>query len=141
MLGSLGLGALAALAALPASAAVPIGGVEIRHVYPHDPGAFTEGPFYLHGELFESTGMPGQSNVRRVRLQDGAVLQSQAIASNLFGEGIVKWGPEIISLTWQDKVGFRWDRKTLKARQTFHYTGEGWALTQDGKNLIMSDGT
>jgi glutamine cyclotransferase len=120
---------------------VPVGGVEVRHVYPHDPGAFTEGLFYLNGELFESTGMPGRSNVRHVRLQDGAVVQSQAIAPQLFGEGIVNWGNEIISLTWQDHVGFRWDRRTLKARASFHYQGEGWALTQDGKHLIMSDGT
>ena len=139
--GRLGFAALVALIALPAAAAVPVGGVEIKHVYPHDPGAFTEGLFYLHGELFESTGIPGQSNVRRVRLQDGVVLQSQTIAPNLFGEGIVNWGSEIISLTWQDKTGFRWDLKTLKAKKTFHYIGEGWALTQDGKNLIMSDGT
>jgi glutaminyl-peptide cyclotransferase len=132
---------LAALAALPAAAAVPIGGVQIVHAYPHDPGAFTEGLFYLKGELFESTGIPGQSSIRRVRLQDGAVMQSVSLAPNLFGEGIVNWGSEIVSLTWQDKVGFRWDLKTLKTKQTFHYTGEGWALTQDGRHLIMSDGT
>jgi glutaminyl-peptide cyclotransferase len=141
ILARLGFSIVLALAAVPATAAVPVGGIEIKHVYPHDPGAFTEGLFYLHGELYESTGMPGQSNVRRVRLQDGAVLQSQAIAANLFGEGIVNWGSEIVSLTWQDKTGFRWDMKTLKPKQTFHYTGEGWALTQDGKHLIMSDGT
>ena len=63
------------------------------------------------------------------------------IAPGLFGEGIVNWGSEIISLTWQDKVGFRWDLKGLKAKKTFHYAGEGWALTQDGQHLIMSDGT
>jgi len=129
------------LVALPAIAAVPTGGFEIKHIYPHDPGAFTEGLFYLRGELFESTGMPGQSNVRRVRLADGAVLQAQAIAPNLFGEGIVNWGDEIVSLTWQDHLGFRWDRRTLKPKSSFRYAGEGWALTQDGKHLIMSDGT
>ncbi|MFL5298022.1 MAG: glutaminyl-peptide cyclotransferase [Phenylobacterium sp.] len=124
-----------------ASAAVPVGGLEVLRVYPHDPAAFTEGLFYLNGELFESTGIPGRSNIRRVRLQDGAVLQSQAIAPNLFGEGIVNWGGEIISLTWQDQVGFRWDRKTLRPKSNFRYEGEGWALTQDGRRLIMSDGS
>jgi glutamine cyclotransferase len=137
----LAVGALAASLALPAAAAVPVGGFEIRHIYPHDPAAFTEGLFYLHGDLFESTGIPGQSNIRRVRLQDGVVLQSQAIAPNLFGEGIVNWGDEIVSLTWQDQVGFRWNLKTFAQKKTFHYKGEGWALTQDGKHLIMSDGT
>jgi glutamine cyclotransferase len=133
---------LAPLAARPAAVpAVPTGGYEIRHIYPHDPGAFTEGLFYLRGDLFESTGIPGQSNIRRVRLNDGTVLQSTAIAPNLFGEGIVNWGGEIISLTWQDHIGFRWDLKTLRQKSSFHYPGEGWALTQDGKHLIMSDGT
>ena len=133
--------ALTALSALPVAAAVPTGGFEIRHIYPHDATAFTEGLFYLHGDLFESTGIPGQSNIRRVRLNDGAVLQSRAIAPNLFGEGIVYWGEEVVSLTWQDHVGFRWDLKTLTPKKTFRYPGEGWALTQDGKHLIMSDGT
>jgi glutaminyl-peptide cyclotransferase len=132
--------ALTALWALPA-AAVPTGGVQIRHVYPHDAAAFTEGLFYLHGDIFESTGLAGQSNIRRVRLSDGKVLQSRTIASNLFGEGIVNWGDEIVSLTWQDHVGFRWDLKSLTQKASFRYRGEGWALTQDGKHLIMSDGT
>jgi glutamine cyclotransferase len=141
MLGRLGLGLLAGLAGLPAAAAIPLGGFEIKHVYPHDAGAFTEGLFYLHGDLYESTGLPGQSNIRRVRLKDGVVLQSQALAPNLFGEGIVNWGGEIVSLTWQDQVGFRWDLKTLARKASFRYAGEGWALTQDGKHLIMSDGS
>ncbi|MBS0331604.1 MAG: glutaminyl-peptide cyclotransferase [Proteobacteria bacterium] len=139
------LAGLAIAAALPipapALAAVPVGGIEVRHVYPHDPGAFTEGLFYLNGDLFESTGIQGQSNVRRVRLSDGAVLQQRAIDPELFGEGIVNWGSEIVSLTWRDHIGYRWDRKTLTQKKAFHYPGEGWALTQDGKHLIMSDGT
>lgn len=141
----LGLGLCAAMLTIVVAghgaAATPLGGFEIKHVYPHDPGAFTEGLFYLKGDLFESTGLVGQSTLRRVRLQDGAVLETRAIAPTLFGEGIVNWGNEIVSLTWQDHVGFRWDLKTLKQKKTFSYTGEGWALTQDGKHLIMSDGT
>jgi glutaminyl-peptide cyclotransferase len=129
------------LLAQPAAAAVPVGGFEIRHVYPHDPGAFTEGLFYLRGDLFESTGLEGRSSLRRVRLQDGAVLQSQTIAPNLFGEGIVNWGDEIVSLTWRDQVGFRWGLKSFALKTSFRYAGEGWALTQDGKHLIMSDGS
>jgi glutamine cyclotransferase len=135
------MAALAALVGLPAAAAVRTDGFEVRKVYPHDPGAFTEGLFYLRGELFESTGLEGRSSLRRVRLQDGAILQSQSISPSLFGEGIVNWGDEIISLTWRDQVGFRWDLKTFALKKTFRYPGEGWALTQDGKHLIMSDGS
>jgi glutaminyl-peptide cyclotransferase len=141
MLAALALALSGLLAAAPAKAAIPVYGYTIVHTYPHDPGAFTEGLFYLHGDLYESTGLQGQSNIRRVRLADGAVLQSKAIEPNLFGEGIVNWGDEIVSLTWQNHVGFRWDRKTLTQKKSFSYPGEGWALTQDGKHLIMSDGT
>jgi glutamine cyclotransferase len=124
-----------------AAAAVPVQRYEVKAVYPHDDQAYTEGLFYLHGMLFESTGIEGRSTIRRVRLKDGAVMQSVSIAPNLFGEGIVNWGDEIISLTWRNQLGFRWNLKTLARKSTFHYPGEGWALTQNGKNLIMSDGT
>jgi glutaminyl-peptide cyclotransferase len=125
----------------PAAAAVPVGGFEVKAVYPHDPSAYTEGLFYLDGQLFESTGLEGQSTLRRVRLADGKVLQQAQIAPELFGEGVVNWGDELISLTWRDGVGFRWDRRSFTVRSTFSYAGEGWALTQDGRRLIMSDGT
>jgi glutaminyl-peptide cyclotransferase len=132
---------LALLSAWPAAAAVPVQGVQVKATYPHDAGAYTQGLFYLNGDLYESTGRVGQSNLRRVRLRDGAILQRQPISPSLFGEGIVNWGDEIVSLTWQDQVGFRWDLKTLRMKSSFRYPGEGWALTQNGKHLIMSDGT
>ena len=133
--------AIAVVSAGAAAVALPVSSVVVQRVYPHDPHAYTEGLFYLNGELFESTGMPGKSDVRRVRLVDGKVLQSRALDPKLFGEGIVNWGPEMVSLTWQDHIGYRWDRKSLTQTKTFTYPGEGWALTQDGKHLIMSDGT
>ncbi len=127
--------------AAPVLAALPVQGVQVKAAYPHDPRAYTQGLFWLNGSLFESTGLVGQSSIRRVRLSDGAVLQSQAIAPSMFGEGIVNWGNEIISLTWRDQVGFRWDLKTLAMKSSWSYAGEGWALTQNGTHLIMSDGT
>lgn len=134
-------GACLALATSATAAPLPIQAVEVVETYPHDPRAYTEGLFYLDGDLYESTGLEGHSTIRRVRLKDGAVLQSVAIAPQMFGEGIVNWGDEIVSLTWRDQVGFRWDRKALAMRSSFRYPGEGWALTQDGRHLIMSDGT
>jgi glutamine cyclotransferase len=135
------LSALLLAACQPATAALPVQAVEIRATYPHDSRAFTQGLLYLNGELFESTGLVGRSTIRRVRLKDGVVLQSQAVSPSLFGEGLVNWGDELISLTWRDQVGFRWDRKTLALRGSYRYAGEGWALTQNGKQIIMSDGT
>ena len=91
------------------AAGLPVSGVRIVATFPHDATAYTEGLLFHDGYLFESTGLVGRSDVRKVRLSDGAVLLSRAINPNLFGEGIVNWRSEIISLTWRDQVGFRWD--------------------------------
>ncbi|HLY81129.1 MAG TPA: glutaminyl-peptide cyclotransferase [Caulobacteraceae bacterium] len=133
--------ALALFAARMASAAVPVWGVSVVHVYPHDRGAFTEGLFYQGGYLYESTGQNGQSTVRKVELATGRVLQSRAIGNQYFGEGIVAWKDRLIQLTWQSHVGFIDDLSTFKQLGRFSYPGEGWALTQNGRQLIMSDGT
>jgi glutamine cyclotransferase len=103
--------------------------------------AFTEGLFYLDGKLYESTGLNRQSTIREVRLEDGKVLRSVSLAPQYFGEGIVNWGREIVSLTWQGGAGFRWNRADFRQTGTWTYPGEGWALTQDGRNIWMSDGT
>jgi glutaminyl-peptide cyclotransferase len=122
-------------------AAVPVYDVEVVHTYPHDPAAFTEGLFYLNGYLYESTGLEQHSSIRKVRLETGAVVQKIDIPSEYFGEGIVNWDGKLISLTWKSEVGFVFDLATFKRLKQFHYSGEGWALTQDGRQLIMSDGT
>jgi glutaminyl-peptide cyclotransferase len=127
--------------AASARAAVPVYDYEVVHVYPHDPEAFTEGLFYLNGFLYESTGLEHHSSIRKVRLQTGEVLEQHDIPGQYFGEGIVNWGSRLIELTWQSHVGFVYDLKTLKPLREFHYEGEGWALTQDGTQIFMSDGT
>jgi glutaminyl-peptide cyclotransferase len=127
--------------AASARAAVPVYDYEIVHVYPHDPEAFTEGLFYLNGFLYESTGLEHHSSIRKVRLQTGEVLEQHDIPGQYFGEGIVNWGSRLIELTWQSHVGFVYDLKSLKPLREFHYEGEGWALTQDGTQIFMSDGT
>ncbi len=109
--------------------------------FPHDPGAFTQGLFIDQGELWESTGMVGRSSVRKVDLATGKVLKRVTVVPPYFGEGIAPWQGQVLSLTWQNGTGFRWDRRNLKKRGTFKYTGEGWALTSNGRELVMSDGT
>jgi len=109
--------------------------------YPHDAQAFTEGLFYLDGDLYESTGLEGQSEVRKVALKTGKVLQSRIIEPPYFGEGIVNWKDRLVSLTWRHRRGFVWNLKDFTPVSDFRYEGEGWGLTQDGRSLIMSDGT
>ena len=124
-----------------AEARTPVYGYRVVRAYPHDRGAFTQGLFYLDGELFESTGQIGESTIRRVNIEDGRVVQSTDIPPPVFGEGIVNWGDQIVSLTWQGGVGYRWDRATLRRLGEWRYPGEGWGLTQNGREIIMSDGT
>jgi glutamine cyclotransferase len=124
-----------------APAEPPVDGYKVVREYPHDPAAFTQGLLYLDGKLYESTGLNRQSTIREVRLDDGKVLRSVSLAPQYFGEGLVNWGPDLLSLTWQDGIGFRWSRADFRPKGQFRYSGEGWGLTQDGKSLIMSDGT
>jgi glutamine cyclotransferase len=113
----------------------------IVNTYPHDQQAFTQGLFYLNGSLYESTGQVGQSTIRKVHFEDGRVLQSVPIPPGLFGEGITNFGNEIVSITWQGGNGYRWDLASLRRTGDWHYEGEGWGLTQNGTDIIMSDGT
>ena len=120
---------------------IPVEVAQIVKRFPHDPHAFTEGLFIDRGELFESTGEQGRSSVRQVDMASGKVLKSVAIPPPHFGEGIAPWQGQILSLTWQGRTGFRWNRKTLQKLGSFRYEGEGWALTSNGRELVMSDGT
>ena len=120
---------------------VPVERVEVVHAYPHDRTAFTEGLLYLDGRLYESTGLEGRSTIREVRLEDGKLVRQAVIPPQYFGEGLVNWGSKLVSLTWQHGLGFIWDRATFKRIGEWRYTGEGWALTQNGREIIMSDGT
>ena len=134
-------GAVLIGAASPGEGGAPTIRPRVIATLPHDKAAFTEGLFYLDGHLFESTGLSGQSVIRETDSKTGRVLREAMIPPHLFGEGIVNWGREIVSVTWQSGIGFRWDRKTFKQLSSFRYPGEGWALTQDGNALILSDGT
>lgn len=109
--------------------------------YPHDPSAFTQGLVYDRGELYEGTGLYGQSSLRRIDIQTGEVLQIVHLEDELFGEGITIWEDKIIQLTWQSRQGFVWGKENLARIDNFTYQTEGWGLTSDGEKLIMSDGS
>jgi glutamine cyclotransferase len=123
------------------AAGIPEYTYQIVHAYPHDTGAFTEGLFYKDGFLYESTGQNGQSSIRKVKLETGEVLQKQDLPEEYFGEGIINWKDKLYQLTWQSEVGFIHNFDTFKTTGEFHYPGEGWSMTTDGKRIIMDDGT
>jgi len=113
----------------------------VVNVYPHDTNAFTEGLVIDNGFLYESTGLYGNSTLRRVDLETGEVLQVLNLQPQYFGEGIAVIGDKIIQLTWQSHVGFVYNKTTFGLLGQFEYPTEGWGLTYDGSRLIMSDGT
>ncbi|MDR3749954.1 MAG: glutaminyl-peptide cyclotransferase [Terracidiphilus sp.] len=123
---------------------VPAGaddGFSVVHVYPHDPQAFTQGLLYVDGHLYESTGLNGHSTLRMEDLETGRTLQNLDVPSRYFAEGLTQWDSTLIQLTWQAHTALVYDRFSFRLLRTFHYTGEGWGLTRDGKNLVLSDGT
>jgi glutamine cyclotransferase len=120
---------------------IPVYTYNIVNTYPHDPDAFTQGLVFEDGVLYEGTGRFGQSTLRRVELETGAILQIRELADQFFGEGITIYGNRIIQLTWQSNVGFVYDKNSFELLQQFNYPTEGWGITHDGDCLIMSDGT
>jgi len=116
-------------------------GYSVVRAYPHDPQAFTQGLQFLDGVLYEGTGLNGRSSIRKVKLETGEVLQKHDVPSEFFGEGITVFKNDLIELTWQSHVALVYDKATFELKKRFSYPGEGWGLTTDGTNLIMSDGT
>jgi glutaminyl-peptide cyclotransferase len=120
---------------------VPVLNVKLVRAYPHDPHAFTQGLEYYRGYLYESTGIAGQSTLRKVALQTGEVLQRISLPSQYFGEGLTIFQGKIYQLTWLSKKGFVYDLRSFRRVGEFPYDTEGWGLTHDDRSLIMSDGT
>jgi glutamine cyclotransferase len=132
---------LLALLPWPVAAALPVEMARVVRAYPHDRNAYTEGLLIRDGWLYESTGQVGQSFIRKKDLTTGRTMGGVTIPQPYFGEGIVDWGDTLISFVWHGGKGFVWTLPGLKPAGTWTYGGEGWGLTQDGRNIIMSDGT
>lgn len=124
--------------AVPEAPAIPY---TIVNAYPHDTSAFTQGLEFHRGKLFESTGLEGRSTLRTVDLVTGKVRQQHKLADKFFGEGITVLKDTLYQLTWQNHVVFVYDPQTLRVIREMNWTGEGWGIANDGKSLIISDGS
>ncbi|SEN66474.1 Glutamine cyclotransferase [bacterium A37T11] len=112
--------------------------------YPHDTSAFTQGLEYHDGIFYESTGLLGESSLRKVSVNDGKVLKKIDLPKDIFGEGLaVLPNNTIVMLTWRNGKGFVYDKNTFEKRSEFPFQAskEGWGLCFDGTRLIKSDGT
>jgi glutaminyl-peptide cyclotransferase len=114
---------------------------KVTNSFPHSIKFFTEGLEINKGFLFESTGENGTSGIYKTNLKTGQVLQSVSLDKQYFGEGITIFDDKIYQLTYKEKQGFIYDLKSFEQTGNFIFESEGWGMTNDGKNLIMSNGT
>lgn len=108
---------------------------------PHDTEAFTEGLTIHDSKVLESTGQNGKSWVAEVDPGSGTHTKKITLDNRYFGEGMTVLNNKLYYLTYKTKVGFIYDATTYKQIGEFTYDTEGWGLTHDSKNLIMSDGS
>jgi glutamine cyclotransferase len=123
------------------AATLPTYSYDVIHVWPHDVTAFTQGLVVLDGGLWESTGLHGESTLRKVDLNTGQVIAQVELPSQYFAEGLAVLQGKAFQLTWQSRKGFVYDLESLRLEKEFKLEGEGWGLTTDGNSLIWSDGT
>lgn len=109
--------------------------------FPHDKYAYTQGLFFENGVLYESCGQYGTSNLRTVDITTGKVLSKSNLDSKYFAEGSVIFGGYLYLLTWREQLCMVYNPATFKKIGEIRYNGEGWGLTTDGKELIMSNGS
>ena len=108
--------------------------------YPHDSQAFTQGLVYREGVIYESTGQLGNSSIRKYSLETG-VAEIQPLDEKVFGEGLTIWQDQLIQLTYRNGFALAHDLDLNPQGQRYEYDGEGWGLTHDGKQFIMSNGS
>lgn len=116
-------------------------GYKVISTYPHDGGAYTQGLQLEGNRLFESTGQYGESTVRELERGTGKVLRKRPLSKEVFGEGLTVFNKETWVLTWKENTVYVLEPDTFKFIRSHKYKGEGWGLTNDGTNLIMSDGS
>lgn len=117
-------------------------GYEVLQTYPHNETFFTQGLEFHDEFLYESTGNHGESAIHKTILKSGKVLKTTKLSDKYFGEGITIFNNRIFQLTYKSKIGFIYELETMALVDSFFFaSNEGWGLTHDEKNLIMSDGT
>jgi glutamine cyclotransferase len=108
--------------------------------YPHDTASYTQGLFWQNNKLYEGTGLEGQSRLMIVDLKNGKPTQQISLDPSIFGEGITILDGKIYQLTWQNRKVFVYDAQTLKKLKELSWPHDGWGITHNGTELIISTG-
>lgn len=125
-----------------ANPAPPTIGYNIVKTYPHDTSSYTEGLFWLNGALYESTGNYGSSELRKNNLETGKAMKLVTLGKQYFGEGISLINSKLYQLTYKEKAVFVYDTSSFKKIKEMQWTtGEGWGMTHNDSELIISNGS
>lgn len=119
----------------------PVYGYKVIKTWPHDTKAYTQGLEFNDGYLYEGTGQYGESMLTKIKLETSEIIQSINLPKEVFGEGITILNDKVFQLTWKSSIGFVYDKTTFNTLYEFSYPTDGWGLTNNGKELIMSDGS
>lgn len=122
-------------------AKAPLYTYEVVSKIEHDPSAFTQGFLFFNGYLYESTGQRGHSSIRKIDPATGTTLLRKDLEDRYFAEGLAYSKGVLIQLTWQAGIAFVYNSDTFEVLRDYRYDTEGWGLTHDGENYIMSDGS
>jgi glutamine cyclotransferase len=120
--------------------AIPTLRPQVVAIHPHDEGAFTQGLVVHDGELVESTGLYGASTIRATDPRTGRVRTRAFLSPDVFGEGVTLFSDTLYVLSWREHTCFLYGLDFIPRGQKT-YEGEGWGLTHDDANLILSDGS
>jgi glutamine cyclotransferase len=119
--------------------------LEVVKEYNHRDSSYTQGLEFYKGELFEGTGDPsnqGNTIVAKVDQNTGKISKKVGLDATHFGEGITILNDTLYQLTWKNQKCLLYNAQDLSVLSNeFKYNGEGWGLCNDGKYLIMSNGT
>ncbi len=114
---------------------------KVIKTWPHSTKAYTQGLEFADGYLYEGTGQYGESMLTKVNLKTNELVQSVNLPKEVFGEGITIINDKVYQITWKSSIGYVYDKNKLNKLYEFNYPTDGWGLTNNGHELIMSDGS
>ncbi len=131
---------LLALITVPASALENLS-YKVLEQKPQSRDTFVQGLEVVDGKLYVSSGGYGASRLQRFDFASGELELERKMDNRLFAEGVTVFGDRVYQLTWRARMLLIYDRDDLAGVARMRIPGEGWGITNDGKQLIYSDGS
>lgn len=115
--------------------------MELLEQRAHDPKTFTQGLYWHNKKLYESSGLYGKSFIRRYDATSDAIEKTMPVNTRFFAEGLTLFNNELFLLTWRAETLLVFDPESFQLKKKLTYSGQGWGLTHNQKQLIMSNGS